>query len=65
MGVGFTIKIQRGKQGATVARNFYQDGIKPITMDYTMLIVGVGYPVSIIAAYLIAVRMFASNPDDE
>jgi hypothetical protein len=34
-------------------------------MDYSMLIVGVGYPVSIIVAYLVAVKMFASNREDE
>jgi hypothetical protein len=63
--MGFNSKIQRRNGSMSVARNFYPNGIKLITMDYSMLIVAVGYPVSIIFAYLVAVRMFAGKREDE
>jgi hypothetical protein len=33
-------------------------------MDYSMVIVGVGYPFSIVCAFLIASRMFAGEEEE-
>jgi hypothetical protein len=34
-------------------------------MDYTMLIIGLGYPMSVIGAFVIASRMFVGEGEDE
>jgi hypothetical protein len=33
-------------------------------MDYSIIIVGIGYPLSVIGAYLVASRMFAGEEEE-